>query len=203
MWSLRPFTKESLAAFQQSQALLDCSYPEVGTTATSTGTETGNFPAGYDHDSNFAILGHGPDAYAAAIRAVQAWVMFPKPWAQIFPGTCPVLHETVVLQFHLVQLYWRSAARVIYLVDEKDLPDGTRARYGFAYGTLPGHVERGEERFTVAWMADNSVVYELQAFSKPRFWMARLAKPLARRWQRRFVLDSQVAMKSYVQQQLA
>jgi uncharacterized protein (UPF0548 family) len=197
MWSLRPFTAASLAAFQQSQATLDYSYPEVG--ATTSGT----FPAGYDHDRNFAVLGSGPEAYAAAIRAVQAWVMFPRPWAQIFPGTFPTLNETVVLQFHLLHLYWRSAARVIYLVDEKDLPDGTRARYAFAYGTLPGHVERGEERFTVAWLEDNSVVYELQAFSQPRFWMARLAKPLARCWQRRFVLDSQAAMKAYVQHELA
>lgn len=33
-------------------------------------------------------------------------------------------------------------------------------RYGFAFGTLSGHVEQGEECFTVEWCAaDDSVFY--------------------------------------------
>lgn len=53
-------------------------------------------------------------------------------------------------------------------------------RSGFAYGTLTCHVERGEERFAVEWLADDSVWYDLRAFSRPQLWAARLAKPVAR-----------------------
>jgi uncharacterized protein (UPF0548 family) len=68
-------------------------------------------------------------------------------------------------------------------------------RRSFAYGTLPEHGERGEERFTVEWRReDDSVFYELYAFSRPNHLIARLGYPLARRLQRRFARDSLRAM---------
>lgn len=75
---------------------------------------------------------------------------------------------------------------------------GVKRRIGFAYGTLPGHVECGEERFTITWQEDDSVWYEIQAFSRPRYWMTRLTKPLARHWQKRFARESKSAMQAYV-----
>jgi uncharacterized protein (UPF0548 family) len=74
-------------------------------------------------------------------------------------------------------------------------------RFGFAYGTLPGHVECGEEIFMVERTGDGTVRYVIQAFSKPRFWMARLAYPVARAHQRKFVRDSKATMLQFVQQQ--
>jgi uncharacterized protein (UPF0548 family) len=44
---------------------------------------------------------------------------------------------------------------------------------GFAYGTLPGHPESGEECFLVRLTPDGDVVYEIRVFF-------RLASPLAR-----------------------
>ena len=67
-------------------------------------------------------------------------------------------------------------------------------RFGFAYGTLPGHAERGEERFSVEYHAENdSVWYDLFAFSRPGP-LARLAYPFARSLQKRFARDSKAAM---------
>ena len=51
-----------------------------------------------------------------------------------------------------------NAGRVVYLVDE----DGPVPRFGFAYGTLPGHAESGEERFLVEW----DRIESHQAFNK-------------------------------------
>lgn len=62
----------------------------------------------------------------------------------------------------------RIPARVVYVVDEPD-------RKGFAYGTLPGHPERGEEAFIVERRADGSVWLVIRAFSRPSnafFWAA-------------------------------
>ena len=56
--------------------------------------------------------------------------------------------------------------RVVYVIDEPD-------RKGFAYGTLPGHPERGEESFVVERRADESVWLTIRAFSRPSsgfFW---------------------------------
>jgi uncharacterized protein (UPF0548 family) len=84
-------------------------------------------------------------------------------------------------------VWWLNAARIVYVIDEPRW-------FGFAYGTLPGHVERGEERFSVEWLDDDTVWYDLMAFSRPHYWGARLVKPLARRLQRRFVGLSKAEM---------
>lgn len=125
--------------------------------------------------------------------------MFPAGWTEIYPPEAPQVRDNVVvLVFNLLGTYWTSAARIVYEVDET-ATSGVQRRMGFAYGTLPGHVECGEERFTITWRKDDSVWYEIQAFSRPRYWMTRLAKPLARHWQRRFVRESKAAMLAHVQ----
>ena len=73
--------------------------------------------------------------------------------------------------------------------------EGPIVRFGFAYGTLPDHAEKGEERFSVEWHhEDNSVWYDILAFSRPNHPLARLGLPLTRRLQRRFARDSKRAM---------
>lgn len=189
MWSLFRPSSDALAAFRQAQQSLPFSYAEVG-------ASVGAFPAGYNHDRNEVVLGSGRAVFERAVEGLFSWKMFPA-WAEVVPAEFkPVANESFSLLFRLAGLHWKSSGRIVYLVDEADAQ--TQQRLGFAYGTLPGHVEIGEERFTIAWRRDDTVVYELQAFSRPRYWMAQLAKPLARHWQRRFVRDSQQALKRYV-----
>ena len=65
----------------------------------------------------------------------------------------------------------------------------------FAYGTLSGHVESGEERFTVRFdPLTQEVVYEIAAFSRPAMILTRLGYPFARRLQRRFAQSSAAAL---------
>jgi len=71
-------------------------------------------------------------------------------------------------------------------------------RFGFAYGTLPGHAERGEERFLIEWLTDDTVWYDLDAISCPRYWAARVAYPVARRLQRQFARLSKASMAAAV-----
>ncbi len=63
--------------------------------------------------------------------------------------------------------------RVVYVVD-------TPRRRGFAYGTLPGHPERGEELFVAEHHDDDSVSLTVTAFSGPGRWFTRLSGPLGR-----------------------
>jgi uncharacterized protein (UPF0548 family) len=58
-------------------------------------------------------------------------------------------------------------------------------RRGFAYGTLQGHPETGEEAFTVRFDPSNDIVsVEITAFSKPSFWWIRVGNLAARQLQR-------------------
>jgi uncharacterized protein (UPF0548 family) len=85
-----------------------------------------------------------------------------------------------------------NACRVVYLLDDEA---GGVLRSGFAYGTLPAHAEIGEERFSVEWrLTDDSVRYDLFAFSRPGRFLARVGYPVARRMQRRFARESKQAM---------
>ena len=68
-------------------------------------------------------------------------------------------------------------------------------RVGFAYGTLPGHPERGEELFAVSLGDDDHVRLEVRAFSRPATWWVRLGAPVGRRVQDR-ITDRYVAALS-------
>ncbi|MEV6495312.1 DUF1990 domain-containing protein, partial [Actinoplanes sp. NPDC051633] len=70
-------------------------------------------------------------------------------------------------------LIQRIPCRVVYVVDEPD-------RRGFAYGTLPGHPEIGEEAFTVRLTAGGEVRANIRAFSRPGTLLTRAAGPLGR-----------------------
>jgi uncharacterized protein (UPF0548 family) len=73
--------------------------------------------------------------------------------------------DSVRLGIPFGPFHMRAPARVVYVVDE-------RTRKGFAYGTLRGHPESGEESFIVEQTNDGSVWLEISAFSRPAnaFW---------------------------------
>lgn len=69
--------------------------------------------------------------------------------------------------------------RVVYVIDEVD-------RIGFAYGTLKGHPESGEESFIVEKLDDDSVWLTVRAFSRAGSWYYRLVWPILRAQQEKF-----------------
>lgn len=190
-------TDDALERFLEEVRHAPFSYSERG--ASNDGA-----PTGYDLDHNCVRLGTGRAIFERARDALARWAMFPSGWSRVFAGSSPPIEgQTVGVQFRLFGLWWLNATRIVYVIDDEiggeidsELP---QRRFGFAYGTLTCHVERGEERFLVEWRSDDSVWYELRAFSRPSFWAARAAKPVARLLQRRFVRDSQAAMKAAVE----
>ncbi len=96
-----------------------------------------------------------------------------------FPGETIVLHVPVLGLFRVT-----APARVVLIVDEPD-------RRGFAYGTLPGHPESGEELFVVERTEDGSVWLSIRAFSRPAHAGWRLVAPALRlfqeTWSRRYL----------------
>jgi uncharacterized protein (UPF0548 family) len=143
---------------------------------------------GYDNDFAKAKIGKGASDFAKAKAKIYAWEMFPSAWTKIMPEQQPIAVGTTVAMFaRFGGLWWRNACRIIYVIDEP-------RRFGFAYGTLPSHVERGEELFLVEWLDDDSVEYSIKAFSQPRHVLAKIAYPVMRLLQAKFRKDSMNAM---------
>jgi len=187
MFRLKRPTSDQIQQFIAAQSELPFSYPEIGATNT-------NPPAGYTVDHNRRRLGFGTQVFAGAVNALNQWKQFDLGWVQMVPQGTPVEIGAVVAILTSHFGFWSlNACRVVYLIDD----DGPVKKFGFAYGTLSSHVERGEERFTVEWhKEDDSVWYDILAFSRPNKLLVKLGVPLARMLQKRFAQDSMTVMSS-------
>lgn len=184
----QPSTK-AIREFVARQSEKPFSYSEVGYSRDFP-------PRGYVVDHRRICLGKGLATFEAACAALRSWEMFNLGWVRIcWPDTRLVPGSTVAVLARCFGLWWLNACRIIYVIDESS----AIRKFGFAYGTLPEHVERGEERFAIEWHDDDSVWYDLFAFSQPAKWFVRLGYPLARRLQKRFGKDSLVAMARAIQ----
>ncbi|SOD62180.1 Uncharacterized protein, UPF0548 family [Streptomyces zhaozhouensis] len=147
------------------------SYREVGITRDAEG---GRVPAGWHRLRSRTPLGSGPEVWAAAGEALFDWRMHRAAWVPVArdtPRAAPGVEATVVLGPRRLGL--RAPCRVVWCVTERD-------RVGFAYGTLAGHPESGEEAFVLERDADGSVTFTVTAISRPAAWYMRAAGPLGR-----------------------
>lgn len=185
MFHLKHPTPKQIDAFLRAQEQQSFSYPEVGMSRWQP-------PPGYFVDHRRACLGTGREIFEGACDAVKAWKMFDVGWVDLCPRR-PALEpgQTVAIVAGRLGLVSLNACRIVYLIDEP----GPVERFGFANGTLPDHIERGEERFTVEWRHDDdSVWYDLFAFSWPNHFISQCGFPFVRRLQKRFWADSSKAM---------
>lgn len=142
-------------------------------------------PKGFVVDHNRQPLGHGQACFEAGKQAIRDWVMFDLGWVKQIVHPAPIeVGQDVCVQASVFPFKILNFARILYVVDERD---GDIERFGFGYGTLEYHVEKGEERFLVEWnRADDSVTYDVYAFSQPQHILTRLGYPFARLMQKRF-----------------
>jgi len=192
MFFLRQPSPEAIRRFISHQRDLQFSYPEVGATV-------GELPSGYIVDRNRIKLGTGNEVYERAITALQNWKQFDLGWVRMVPPETPIEVGAVVAILTRHFGFWSlNACRVVYLINQ----DGPVKKFGFAYGTLSSHAERGEERFTIEWhKTDDTIWYDILAFSRPNQFLVKLGFPLARRLQKRFASDSLAAMARNGQRQ--
>lgn len=185
MFLFRQPTQDDLRQFLETQRNLPFSYEAVGASQHVP-------PQGYVVDHNRVMLGQGQEAFTQAVVALRRWTMFDIGWVSLCWPDAPIeIGTTVGVLAHLPGCWSLNACRIVYLVDE----DGPVRRYGFAYGTLPEHAERGEERFLIEWnRQDNTVWYDLLAFSQPNQPLVKLGFPVARLLQKRFAHASKQAM---------
>ncbi len=158
---------------------LGFSYPEVGAT-------TGELPPGYRHLEVERLLGDGEVCFRRAVATLMSWDMHRRAGLEVElvppvggrSAPSVTAGQTAVLAIGLGPVTVRAPVRVVGVTAEP-------SRQGFAYGTLPGHPERGEEQFLVHHDDDGTVRATIRAFSRPDRWFTRLGGPVAHRVQDR------------------
>ncbi|MFE7096339.1 DUF1990 family protein [Streptomyces erythrochromogenes] len=141
-------------------------YPDRGATAHHP------LPAGYHHLRHRTHLGHGRAVFESAGAAVTTFHAHRAAGLRVRAGVGAVRPGIrIVVGIGRGPLRVEAPCEVVWTAYEP-------ARIGFAYGTLPGHPECGEESFVVDMAPDGTVWFTVTAFSRPNRWYTRLAGPL-------------------------
>ncbi|WP_157597247.1 DUF1990 domain-containing protein [Streptacidiphilus rugosus] len=146
-------------------------YAEVGA------TRHGRLPAGYAHLRHRTRLGHGEAAFRTAAELLMDWRMHRRIPVAVAAST-PRAEVGTQVRITLAGVV-RGSCRVVWVVDDPE-------RRGWAYGTLPGHPECGEEAFLVSCDAGGDVWLDVTAFSRPGGRLARVLGPLVPLFQRAY-----------------
>lgn len=121
--------------------------------------------AGWKITDDRLILGHGRDSFDQAVQRLFSWQ------AHRHAGV-----EVRDLDGDRVELKI-GPTRSRCLILERRAGDDQAL---LVYGTLPGHVENGEEAFEITMAPDGTVTGRCVAFSKPAWIWARIGAPVAR-----------------------
>lgn len=142
-------------------------YPEVGS------ARAGTAPPGHRQTGRSAVVGSGRAAFERAAAAVLDWRAQRGAGLRVrASGPAGTPGTVVVLTAGLPRFGYDIPCRVVWARTEGD-------ERGFAYGTLPGHPESGEECFLVRLTPTGEVVYEIRVFFRLASPAARLGGPLS------------------------
>jgi uncharacterized protein (UPF0548 family) len=149
-------------------------YPEHEHGATS-----GLLPPDASHLDLDVPIGRGGRVFDRASEAVLGWQMHRGAGLDVRATTSRAEVGTLVLVTFVrgLPLGLSAPCRVLSVAEEPD-------RRGFTYGTLPGHLESGEERFEVVRGPDEVVHLRIVAFSRHAPGPARWVGPLTSSGQR-------------------
>jgi len=142
----------------------ELTYREIGRTA-------GVLPPGYRHLRRGAVIGAGAQVFTDAVAALFSWQAHLRAGLQVSVSSAAAGPGTVaVLGFGPGPIRIGAPCRIVYVTGEP-------GRRGFAYGTLPGHPESGEEAFIINQAHDGTVSFTITAFSRPATLLAKAAGP--------------------------
>jgi uncharacterized protein (UPF0548 family) len=145
-------------------------YAEVGATA-------GDLPDGYTVLRRTRDWSNG--GFASSAQDLMSWAVQQRSGLRVATSSTVIAADAVaVLGVPIGPLVLSAPCRVVYVVDEP-------GRIGFAYGTLPGHPESGEEAFVLEQHVTGRLRLTITAFSRPATRLARLGGPVTGWMQRR------------------
>ena len=117
------------------------------------------------------VLGHGPEAFQLAVLGLRRWSCHEGIRATVSPKDASIDTGTSLLVvLNVGPAHIVVPNRVVAVMDEA-------RRFGFAYGTLEGHQERGEESFLAELLDDGTVRGTISADAIAATLPARMAAP--------------------------
>jgi uncharacterized protein (UPF0548 family) len=168
----RPSDSAAMERMVQTLENTEPTYSDIGATLA------GKQPEGFHHDRYETVLGVGPKTFQRAVTGLKTWQAHRLPGVRVFPHNQEIrTGATVVVTLGTPIVALTAPCRIVHVIDEQ-------TRWGFAYGTLPGHPEQGEEAFIVSISSDQTVLFEIVAFSRPGDPVVRLSGPVGRGIQR-------------------
>lgn len=119
-------------------------------------------------------IGLGTGAFASARDALLEWAPQRAIGARIHPDAQRVAQgATVLLVLGIRGVGILAPDRVVAVIDEPD-------RFAYAYGTLPGHPECGEESFDLTVTSDGTVSFAITVDAHASPGLPQLASPIVR-----------------------
>jgi uncharacterized protein (UPF0548 family) len=191
MWLTKP-TPDDIERLARQLDTLPLSYEAGLLERVDAESELPRHPSGWFVDRFEAEIGHGDNDFAAARDALRRWQQFDRDWLVLADHQVPIQEDAVVAYAaQILGTWWGYGCRILRVIDEP-------TRFGFIYGTIQGHAERGEELFLIQHNPDDTVTYSLFAMSRPGRWFSWPGMPIARHAQGRFRPTSADGMRRAV-----
>lgn len=150
-------------------------YADVGATLRQT------LPEGYRHTERSVRVGKGRETFDLAAEAIMSWEIQRGAGLGVLASSEVVEKEAVaVVRLTVGPIKIDGPNRVVAVIEEQD-------RRGFAYGTLQGHPEEGEQAFLVEIGAEGTVTFTVRSFTKRASLLALVGGPLNSRIQDQIV----------------
>jgi uncharacterized protein (UPF0548 family) len=147
-------------------------------TYAEVGLSRGAMPDAFGHLRRSRVIGTGSSRFLEAAEVLLTWQMHRRAGLSVRASSEFAIEGAVaVLRMGWGPVGLNAPVRIIYTVDKPH-------RRGFAYGTLPGHPESGEEAFVVELDENDQVHVDISAFSRPASRLARAGGPVSRAVQR-------------------
>ena len=144
----------------------DFTYQDVGATR-----EPGHCPEGFHPLHVRTRIGEGEAVFRRAAEALLTWELHRALGVGVQADkdrAAPGVDVTITLAGVV-----KAPCRVVWTTEE-------HRRAGWAYGTLKGHPECGEEAFVVDRTGDGTVWLTITAFSRAAKWYSRAGGPATR-----------------------
>jgi uncharacterized protein (UPF0548 family) len=182
--SLRRLDSAELAAVLAAAQKASLTYPDVGASRDA------EMPSGYHHVRRRERIGQA-SSFDRAANGLRTWAVQEGAGLHVFPSDPVETDATIIGVTTIGPLRVLVPCRIVAMFKDSD-------SFGFAYGTLPGHPESGEESFVVE-RRDGATFFTVSAFSKPVDPLARLAGPLGRVVQRSITRRYVNALRRFVE----
>jgi uncharacterized protein (UPF0548 family) len=122
--------------------------------------------------SRSLVVGDTDHCFDQAVEGLRLWLPQRHLGGFVYPEDAPLAFGTnLLVVLRIGRLAVVVPDRVVAVVDEPG------RRFGFAYGTLEGHAERGEESFLLERDASGSIRLTIRVDARPATLPARLAGP--------------------------